>query len=205
MLYSASRPRITKVLSTDTAAIMTAMMRTVIDHGTGLAARIGKPAAGKTGTTDDYKDAWFVGYTPTIVMGVWVGNDDNTRMGGLTGGTVPALIWRDIMKVAVESIGSDDFQYPEVVLDGAPKKNNPKLTSDKNIQSNESRIEDEESAEVPMTVVTPVQHQPVEVPAVQQPVSNSSRIESPVPSSTPSAPSAPSAAQQAPVPAPAMN
>ncbi len=201
VLYSASRPRITKVLSTDTAAIMTAMMKTVIEHGTGLAARIGKPAAGKTGTTDDYKDAWFVGYTPTIVMGVWVGNDDNTRMGGLTGGTVPALIWRDIMKVAVESIGSDDFQYPEVVLDGAPKKNNPKLTSDNNnVQSNESRIEDGESAEVPMTVVTPVQHQPVEVPAVQPQVQTPSRVETPVPSAAPSA-----SQTQAPVPSPVMN
>ena len=129
VLYSASRPRITKVLSSDTAATMTAMLRTVIEHGTGMAANIGRPAAGKTGTTDDYKDAWFVGYTPSVVMGVWVGNDDNTKMGGLTGGTVPALIWRDIMRVAAESIGSDDFQYPEISLDGSGKKSNPKLTS----------------------------------------------------------------------------
>ena len=89
-------------------------------------------------------------------MGVWVGNDDNTKMGGLTGGSVPAVIWRDIMKVAVESIGSEDFQYPEVQLDGAPKKTNPKLTSSTQGQSNSTRIEDEGVGEVQMVPVTPV-------------------------------------------------
>ena len=171
VLYSASRPRITKVLSSDTAATMTAMLRTVIEHGTGMAANIGRPAAGKTGTTDDYKDAWFVGYTPSVVMGVWVGNDDNTKMGGLTGGTVPALIWRDIMRVAAESIGSDDFQYPEISLDGSGKKSNPKLTSSdsrKNAIYKDSPV-DNQVDEVPMTVVTPQQNKPIEVPQTTVP------------------------------------
>lgn len=171
VLYSASRPRITKVLSSDTAATMTAMLRTVIEHGTGMAANIGRPAAGKTGTTDDYKDAWFVGYTPSVVMGVWVGNDDNTKMGGLTGGTVPALIWRDIMRVAAESIGSDDFQYPEISLDGSGKKSNPKLTSSdsrKNSVYKDSPV-DNQVDEVPMTVVTPQQNKPIEVPQTTVP------------------------------------
>ena len=95
---------------------MTAIMRTVITNGTGMAANINKPAAGKTGTTDDYKDAYFVGYTPNIVTGVWVGNDDNTKMGNLTGGTVPAIIWRDVMRVATEPYGKLDFSYPKVEL-----------------------------------------------------------------------------------------
>ncbi len=171
VLYSASRPRITKVLSSDTAATMTAMLRTVIEHGTGMAANIGRPAAGKTGTTDDYKDAWFVGYTPSVVMGVWVGNDDNTKMRGLTGGTVPALIWRDIMRVAAESIGSDDFQYPEISLDGSGKKSNPKLTSSdsrKNSVYKDSPV-DNQVDEVPMTVVTPQQNKPIEVPQTTVP------------------------------------
>ena len=171
VLYSASRPRITKVLSSDTAATMTAMLRTVIEHGTGMAANIGRPAAGKTGTTDDYKDAWFVGYTPSVVMGVWVGNDDNTKMRGLTGGTVPALIWRDIMRVAAESIGSDDFQYPEISLDGSGKKSNPKLTSSdsrKNSVYKDSPV-DNQIDEVPMTVVTPQQNKPIEVPQATVP------------------------------------
>ena len=171
VLYSASRPRITKVLSSDTAATMTAMLRTVIEHGTGMAANIGRPAAGKTGTTDDYKDAWFVGYTPSVVMGVWVGNDDNTKMRGLTGGTVPALIWRDIMRVAAESIGSDDFQYPEISLDGSGKKSNPKLTSSdsrKNAVYKDSPV-DNQIDEDPMTVVTPQQNKPIEVPQTTVP------------------------------------
>lgn len=182
VLYSASRPRITKVLSSDTAATMTAMLRTVIEHGTGMAANIGRPAAGKTGTTDDYKDAWFVGYTPSVVMGVWVGNDDNTKMRGLTGGTVPALIWRDIMRVAAESIGSDDFQYPEISLDGSGKKSNAKLTSSdskKNSVYKDSPV-DNQVDEVPMTVVTPQQNKPIEVP--QTTVPTKTYTQAPLPS-----------------------
>ena len=100
-----------------TAAEMTAMLRTVISNGTGRAASIGKPAAGKTGTTDDNKDAYFMGYTPNIVTGVWVGNDDNIAMNkSIQGGTVPALIWKDVMKVATEPYGNADFNYPEVKL-----------------------------------------------------------------------------------------
>ena len=156
VLYSASRPKITKVLSTDTAAIMTAMLKTVIEKGTGVAANIGKPAAGKTGTTDDYKDAWFVGYTPTIVAGVWVGNDNNAKMRGLTGGTVPALIWRDIVKVAVQTLGGDDFGYPDIPLDGVSKKSysNSKLTpsSDRSgYQHYTDSDYDNQVDEVPMT------------------------------------------------------
>lgn len=182
VLYSASRPRITKVLSSDTAATMTAMLRTVIERGTGMAANIGRPAAGKTGTTDDYKDAWFVGYTPSVVMGVWVGNDDNTKMRGLTGGTVPALIWRDIMRVAAESIGSDDFQYPEISLDGSGKKSNAKLTSSdskKNSVYKDSPV-DNQVDEVPMTVVTPQQNKPIEVP--QTTVPTKTYTQAPLPS-----------------------
>ncbi|MCD8377153.1 MAG: PBP1A family penicillin-binding protein [Candidatus Gastranaerophilales bacterium] len=115
ILYSAPRARVEKVLETDVAAAMTSMLKMVIKHGTGMAANIGKPCAGKTGTTDDYKDAWFVGYTPNVVTGVWVGNDDNTRMGGLTGGSVPAIIFRDVMKVATEPYGNEDFGYPDML------------------------------------------------------------------------------------------
>lgn len=115
-LYEAKKAKTSKVLNINTAATMTAIMKTVITSGTGRAANIGKPAAGKTGTTDDSKDAYFIGFTPEIVTGVWVGNDDNSQMGGITGGTVPAIIWRDVMTVATDQLGSPDFEYPEVVL-----------------------------------------------------------------------------------------
>jgi len=116
VLYRAPKTKSSHQLSLKTAAEMTAMMKTVILSGTGRAANIGKPAAGKTGTTDDYKDAYFVGYTPDIVTGVWVGDDNNKKMGGLTGGTVPAKIWHDIMEVATRDYGSRDFDYPEIQL-----------------------------------------------------------------------------------------
>lgn len=116
ILYEAKKARTSKVLNINTAATMTAIMKTVITNGTGRAANIGKPAAGKTGTTDDCKDAYFIGFTPDVVTGVWVGNDDNSRMGELTGGTVPARIWKDVMQVATEPYGNADFEYPEVIL-----------------------------------------------------------------------------------------
>lgn len=116
ILYEAKKARSSKVLNLNTAATMTAIMKTVITSGTGRAANIGKPAAGKTGTTDDSKDAYFIGFTPDIVTGVWVGNDDNSQMGGITGGTIPALIWKDVMTVATAPYGNQDFEYPEVPL-----------------------------------------------------------------------------------------
>ena len=116
ILYEAKKARTSKVLNINTAATMTAIMKTVITNGTGRAADIGKPAAGKTGTTDDSKDAYFIGFTPDVVTGVWVGNDDNSQMGGITGGTIPAKIWHDVMIVATEAYGKSEFEYPEVVL-----------------------------------------------------------------------------------------
>ena len=110
ILYEAKKARSSKVLNLNTAATMTAIMKTVITNGTGRAANIGKPAAGKTGTTDDSKDAYFIGFTPDVVTGVWVGNDDNSQMGGITGGTVPALIWKDVMTVATAPYGNADFE-----------------------------------------------------------------------------------------------
>ncbi len=112
VIYKAGRTKISKVLDNETAGIMTAMLKKVIKSGTGRGADIGKPMGGKTGTTNDNKDAWFIGYTPDIVTGVFVGNDDNTST-GLTGGTLPARIWKDMMKTATEKYGNTDFDYPE--------------------------------------------------------------------------------------------
>ena len=121
VVYRAPKTKSSHQLSMSTAAEMTAMLKTVIQYGTGRGANIGKPAAGKTGTTDDYKDASFIGYTPNIVTGVWVGKDDNTEMKNVQGGSVPAVIWRDIMKVATEPYGKADFNYPEIKLVQSPK------------------------------------------------------------------------------------
>lgn len=116
VIYQAPKTRVMKVLNLNTAAVVTAMLKTVIENGTGRSASIGKPAAGKTGTTDDNKDASFYGYTPDVVTGVWVGNDDNTKMGSVYGSTIPAAIWKATMKAATQKFGNSDFDYPEIVL-----------------------------------------------------------------------------------------
>lgn len=116
VLYRAGKTKTSHQLSLKTAAEMTAMLKTVILSGTGTAANIGKPAAGKTGTTDDFKDAYFVGYTPDVVTGVWVGDDNNKKIQGLYGGTLPAKIWKEVMTVATKDFGNRDFDYPKVEL-----------------------------------------------------------------------------------------
>ncbi len=73
------------------------LLTTVVRSGTGKAAALGRPAAGKTGTTQDHRDAWFIGFTADLVVGVWVGNDDNAPMKAVTGGGLPAQIWRDFL------------------------------------------------------------------------------------------------------------
>ncbi len=82
------------------AAQMIQMMQGVIDHGTGRKADIGRPAAGKTGTSQDYRDAWFVGFTPDVVAGVWLGDDRNRPMQHMAGGDLPAEAWKRFMSVA---------------------------------------------------------------------------------------------------------
>ena len=76
------------------------LLRGVVEHGTGRAASLDRFAAGKTGTTQDYRDAWFVGFDDSLVVGVWVGNDNHSPMKGVTGGTLPAKIWKDFMQEA---------------------------------------------------------------------------------------------------------
>lgn len=104
-----AHPKSEQVLKKSTAANLTSMLMGVIARGTGTGANIGRPAAGKTGTTDNYQDAWFVGYVPDLVAGVWIGCDDNARMGSMTGGTTPAAIWRAFMVNVVQSMPSRNF------------------------------------------------------------------------------------------------
>lgn len=86
---------------------MNQMMRGVITSGSGRGAAIsGRDLAGKTGTTSDYKDAWFVGYTGGFVTAVWVGKDDNTAMRGVTGSSAPAAIWRNFMEAALPRLNA---------------------------------------------------------------------------------------------------
>lgn len=103
-------PQRRTVLSPGTSYIMTTMMEGVIQEGTGYPnAIIGRPAAGKTGTTSDFRDAWFVGFVPQLAVAVWVGNDDYSRMYESYGGNVPALIWSHFMKNALQGVPALTF------------------------------------------------------------------------------------------------
>jgi penicillin-binding protein 1A len=106
-------PQANDVVSAGTAYIMTSIFEDVIQHGTGYPnAIIGRPAAGKTGTTSDFRDAWFVGYTPDLVAAVWLGNDDYTPMNESYGGNIPARIWARFMKAALARTPPHEFPFP---------------------------------------------------------------------------------------------
>ena len=92
------------------AAGMTDLLQTAVLSGTGRAAQIGRPVAGKTGTTSSNKDGWFVGFSSGLTTGVWMGRDDARPVAGLQGGTAPARAFSDFMKVAVARRPVENFQ-----------------------------------------------------------------------------------------------
>ncbi|MDZ4134134.1 MAG: PBP1A family penicillin-binding protein [Paracoccaceae bacterium] len=93
-----------RVISEQAAQLLTYMMAQVINSGTGTRAKLDREAAGKTGTTQAARDAWFVGFTADYVAGVWMGYDDNTPLAGVTGGGLPAEIWQEVMKRTHEGL-----------------------------------------------------------------------------------------------------
>jgi len=115
-----SRQQGEEVLSPETALTMTSMMESVIENGTAASARalgFTAPAAGKTGTTDDYSDAWFVGYVPGVVSGVWVGFDRKQKIGpGMTGAAAALPVWVDVMLAATKNRPPQDFPVPSGVV-----------------------------------------------------------------------------------------
>lgn len=108
------KPESKQVVDENAVYRLTSILEEVISRGTGGNASIGRPAAGKTGTTDDEHDAWFVGYTPELVTAVWIG-DDTSSNAGYTGGTIPAAIWRDFMSQALGAYKTKQFSVPESV------------------------------------------------------------------------------------------
>jgi membrane carboxypeptidase/penicillin-binding protein len=109
-------PRPTEVLSEETAGVMTSMLQSVVDHGTGAPSRsmgFTLPAAGKTGTMDNYMDAWFVGYVPSLAAGTWVGFDQKRPIGpGMTGARAALPAWTDFMIAATRGRPVEDFPVP---------------------------------------------------------------------------------------------
>ncbi len=110
------------VIDTEDARTMSTMLQAVVREGTGTAARLpdGRPAAGKTGTSQQSRDAWFIGYTANLAAGVWVGNDDDSPMRNVTGGGLPARIWNDFMAAAHEGLEIEQLAAP------APRTRDPR-------------------------------------------------------------------------------
>ncbi len=107
-------PEVHDVVSARTARIMVSMLREVVLHGTGYSAsKLNHPLGGKTGTTNDFTDAWFVGFSPSLTCGAWVGYDEKKTLGNKETGAVAALpVWIDFMRVALEGRESEDFAAP---------------------------------------------------------------------------------------------
>jgi penicillin-binding protein 1A len=119
-----NKPQPTKVFEPGTTAIMTWMMRGVVNEGTATSAQIGRPVAGKTGTTDKERDLWFIGFVPQLVTGVWLGNDNNNPTGNAS--STAAYAWSRFMTTAVKDFPSENFpprpdnlsgRKPELKLD----------------------------------------------------------------------------------------
>jgi penicillin-binding protein 1A len=119
-----NKPKQKAVLSEEVAYVLTDMLKSVINgsNGTGRSANIGRPAAGKTGTTNDYNDAWFVGYTPDLVTAVWVGSDEKYKdeltymQKNRVSSGFPARMWARYMKQALAGIPAKDFPQPSGVV-----------------------------------------------------------------------------------------
>jgi penicillin-binding protein 1A len=114
-LIDETPPRLDPVLAPETAFLVTSVLQDVIERGTGRRALgLGRPAAGKTGTTNDMNDAWFIGYTPQLLAGFWVGFDERRALGkSETGGRAAAPIWLQFMKQALAGEPILDFQAPQ--------------------------------------------------------------------------------------------
>ncbi len=120
VLYARSGAGPGRTVSPANVGRMNAMLRRVIETGTGKNAAIGRPAAGKTGTSQNYRDAWFIGYTKDYLAGVWLGNDDGTPMKRVTGGSLPAAVWKDVMIAAHRSQPVRDLPTERVTPRGKP-------------------------------------------------------------------------------------
>ena len=122
------------------------MLRKVVEIGTGKAANISQNVAGKTGTTNDYRDAWFVGFTPDIVTGVWVGNDNNSKLPGITGGAMPARVFANYMKTAIQNFPLSVFDYPK--MNGSNTLSPIKMDDvDETVDETEERSADKKAVE----------------------------------------------------------
>ena len=133
------------VVNPKSVYVLVDMMREVITRGTGTGASIGRPAAGKTGTTSDYKDAWFVGFTPDLSACVWIGDDNGEPLNRMTGANEPATIWSEFMSAALADVPASDFVRPSGVV----------IPKDPEIVKEDNSKKDVKSGKIPSVIKKP--------------------------------------------------
>jgi penicillin-binding protein 1A len=196
VLLDNTHPEQIPVLSPQTASTMIGMMENVINHGTGTAAKIGRPAAGKTGTTSDFRDAWFAGFTPDLACVVWNGNDDNSPMAnGAYGGFLPAKTWAYFMKQALKGVPHHTFPNVNEPILQPPKpkplvKNSQPPLAEKNtsrkVEAEKVSAPDISSPVLPPPSPSTSSSQPKPTPSPSPTVSPTKPTPSPSPTPLPS-------------------
>jgi penicillin-binding protein 1A len=141
-----------QVVSAKAAYQTTDMLKDVLISGTAGGSGLGRPAAGKTGTTDYSKDAWFVGYTPNLSCAVWVGDDRNRSMGAMYGSGAPLSIWHDFMTNAIQEIPSVDFVRPAGAVTPVGKDIGNKNEDDNKNKEEETKLQNDPLAKPPKIV-----------------------------------------------------
>jgi len=120
VLFARQKSQLQPASNPAARAAMHDVLASVVREGTGRAARVNGPVEGKTGTSQTYKDAWFIGFTDDIVVGVWIGNDDNTPTRGVTGGDLPARIWNDFVTQSATARAKAVRAQPRIAALSAP-------------------------------------------------------------------------------------
>ena len=141
VLYQA-KPQSKRVVDAASAYLTTNMLEDVLVSGTGGGMGIGRPAAGKTGTTDTYIDAWFVGYTPDLSTAVWVGDDNNKPMQRMYGSGAPLSIWHEFMVNALASTPRTGFSNPGVAVPAEPEIKQEEEDKDKEKDAKDAKVDD---------------------------------------------------------------
>ena len=142
VLYSRAGSGLGRVVRRDHVVTMNQMMADVIAKGTGKAAFLNRPAAGKTGTSQNHRDAWFVGYTANLVTGVWFGNDNGAPMMRVTGGGLPAILWKRFMIDAHEGLTRTSLPSLQSAEGSVPANVTPPIVFRPNQDTKKSFLED---------------------------------------------------------------
>ena len=146
VLYQA-KSQTKRVIDAASAYLTTNMLEDVLVSGTAGGMGIGRPAAGKTGTTDTYIDAWFVGYTPDLSTAVWVGDDNNKPMQRMYGSGAPLSIWHEFMVNALASTPRTGFSNPGVTIPAKPEIKQDEEDKDKDKDDKDAKVDDKKDAQ----------------------------------------------------------